>query len=94
MNNNTARCLTHNTWFCYEIIPRLYGYNISNSVGRSVDTVDVAMLHVAEDFRMKFVPTVQDYLKHLELQPWMNNGIKDIGNPEANNFVKALNDRI
>jgi len=44
MNNNTSRFLTHNTWFCYQIIPKIFGYNITNSDGRSVDTVDIAML--------------------------------------------------
>lgn len=90
MNNNTARMLTHNVWFCYKIIPKIFGYNITNSDGRSVDTIDIAMLHVAEDFRMKFVPTVQDYLKHLEVQPWMNNGVKDIENQEATELAKSI----
>lgn len=90
MNNNTSRMLTHNIWFCYHIIPKIFGYNITNSDGRSVDTVDVAMLHVAEDFRMKFIPTAQDYLKHLQVQPWMNNGVKDIENEEATNLLTDL----
>lgn len=90
MNNNTSRMLTHNVWFCYKIIPMIFGYNIKNSDGRSVDTIDIAMLHVAEDFRMKFVPTVQDYLKHLDVQPWMNNGVKDIENQEATDLAKSI----
>lgn len=90
MNNNTARMLTHNVWFCYKIIPKIFGYNITNSDGKSVDTIDIAMLHVAEDFRMKFVPTVQDYLKHLDVQPWMNNGVKDIENQEATDLAKSI----
>ena len=83
MNNNTARALTHNTWFAYEMIPLVFGYNITNSDGRSVDTVDIAMLHILEDFRMRFVPTPQDYFKHMEVQAWMNNGVKDVDNKEA-----------
>lgn len=94
MNNNTARMLTHNIWFCYQIIPKIFGYNIVNSDGKSVDTVDIAMLHIAEDFRMKFIPTAQDYLKHLEVQPWMNNGVKDIGNEESKNLVSKLHEKI
>jgi len=93
MNNNTSRMLTHNVWFCYKIIPKIFGYNITNSDGKSVDTIDIAMLHVAEDFRMKFVPTVQDYLKHLDVQPWMSNGVKDIQNPEATNIAKQIIDK-
>ena len=90
MNNNTSRMLTHNTWFAYTIIPQIFGYNITNSDGRSVDSVDIAMLHIAEDFRMKFVPTPQDYLKHLQLQDWMNNGVKNIDNPVATKIAEEF----
>jgi hypothetical protein len=94
MNNNSSRCLTHNTWFAYHIIPKIFGYNIINSNGKSVDTIDIAMLHIAEDFRMKFVPTAQDYLKHLQVQAWMNNGVKDLESEEGKNIVKQLNEKI
>jgi len=90
MNNNTSRFLTHNTWFAYNIIPKVFGYNIVNSEGRSVDTVDIAMLHILEDFRMRFVPTPQDYLKHMEVQAWMCNGVKDVDNPEAKETAKKF----
>lgn len=94
MNNNTGRTLTHNTWFAYHIIPKIFGHNIINKDGRSVDTVDIAMLHIAEDFRMKFVPTPQDYLKHMEVQGWMNNGVKPLDNPQAYEVVEYLQERI
>ena len=83
MNNNSSRLITHNVWFCYHIIPKIFGYNIINSSGKRVDTIDIAMLHVAEDFRMKFVPTLEDYLKHLQLPAWIHNGVKDVENPIA-----------
>tara|TARA_B100000475_G_C15012567_1_gene320944 strand:+ start:1145 stop:1588 length:444 start_codon:yes stop_codon:yes gene_type:complete len=94
MNNNSSRALTHNTWFAYTIIPKIFGYNITNSNGRSVDTVDIAMLHIAEDFRMKFVPTPQDYLKHMEVQAWFSNGVKDVNNPEATKVADDLKERL
>lgn len=94
MNNNTSRMLTHNTWFIYEVIPKVFGYNIVNSDERSIDTVDIAMLHVAEDFRMKFIPTPQDYLQHMKLQPWMNNGVKDVNNPKSKELVYKLKEKI
>lgn len=74
MNDNRSRALTHNTWFIYNVIPKVFGYNIKNSDGIEVDTVDIAMLHVLEDFRFKFIPTPQDYLKTIKLENWMNNG--------------------
>jgi hypothetical protein len=94
MNNNSARVLTHNTWFAYEVVPRVFGYNIINSDGRSVDVVDIAMLHISEDFRHKGIPTPQDYLENLVIQPWMNNGIKDIPSVEAQRLSKELLDKI
>jgi hypothetical protein len=94
MNNNTSRVLTHNTWFAYTIIPKIFGYNIINSNGKSVDTIDIAMLHIAEDFRGKFVPTPQDYLKHLEIQPWFNNGVKDLNCPQATKVVDDLKEKL
>ena len=94
MNNNSSRALTHNTWFAYTIIPKVFGYNITNSSGKSVDTIDIAMLHIAEDFRMKFVPTPQDYLKHLQVQPWFNNGVKDIENEEATRVAEQLLEKL
>lgn len=90
MNNNTARVMTHNTWFAYEMIPLVFGYNITNSAGKSVDTTDIAMLHILEDFRFKFVPTPQDYLKHLVLQPWMNNGVKMVDNEESKQIAEQF----
>jgi len=90
MNNNSARALTHNTWFAYTIMPKIFGYNITNSDGKSVDVVDIAMLHIAEDFRMKFVPTAQDYLQHIQVQAWFNNGVKVLDSPEAQEEVTKL----
>jgi hypothetical protein len=94
MNNNTSRFLTHNTWFAYEIIPKIFGYNIINSDGKSVDTVDIAMLHISEDFKGKFIPTPQDFLKHMEVQGWMNNGVKPLDNPEAYKIAEDLKNKI
>lgn len=94
MNNNSVRLLTHNTWFAYHIVPKIFGYNITNSDGRSVDVVDIAMLHISEDFRHRFIPTPQDYLKHLSVQPWMNNGVKDVDNPESITLAKELDNKL
>jgi hypothetical protein len=94
MNNNSSRMLTHNTWFAYTIIPKVFGYNIINSEGKSVDTIDIAMLHILEDFRMKFVPTPQDYLKCMTLPSWIHNGVKDIDNPEATQIAEDFLEKI
>jgi hypothetical protein len=90
MNNNSSRLITHNVWFCYHIVPKIFGYNLINSDNKRVDTIDIAMLHVAEDFRMKFVPTLEDYLKHLTLPDWIHNGVKDVENPIATQYANDL----
>ena len=94
MNNNTSRFLTHNTWFAYTMIPLVFGYNITNSDGKSVDTVDIAMLHILEDFRMKFIPTPQDFLRHMTVEAWMCNGVKDINNPQATQIANDFKNKI
>jgi hypothetical protein len=52
------------------------------------------MLHIAEDFRMKFVPTPQDYLQHMTVQAWMCNGVKDINNPQATQIANNLKEKL
>lgn len=94
MNNNTSRFLTHNTWFAYEVIPRVFGYNITNSDGKSVDTVDIAMLHISEDFRHKGIPTPQDYLENMVVQPWMCNGVQPLPSVEAAKRSRELLEKI
>ena len=68
----------------------MFGYNITNSDGRSVDTIDIAMLHISEDFRHKGIPTPQDYLENVVVQAWFNNGVKDIPSVEAQQRSKDL----
>jgi len=84
-NDNRVRAITHNTFFVYEIIPKIFGYNIINSDGKSVDTIDIALKHILEDFQNKFVPTVADYLNCMTLESWMNNGVKTLNKDENNN---------
>jgi len=73
--DNRHRCITHNSWFSTIVIPKIFGHERINSDGKKYSTKDVAEFHILEDFRMKFIPSVQDYLENLELKPWMNNGI-------------------
>ncbi len=72
---STHRFLTHNTWFISNVIERVFGVTIKNSAGRLVSTRDIAEQHVLEDYKMKFIPTAQDFLQEMEIKPWMLNGI-------------------
>jgi hypothetical protein len=56
-------------------IDRNTGTQLENSDGKKFCPRDIAELHCLEDFRMKFIPSIQDYLENMEMKPWMNNGL-------------------
>jgi hypothetical protein len=72
--NNAHRVLTHNSWFVVTILPKVFGHRRVNSDGKKYNVKDIGEYHCLEDFKMKFIPSVQDYLENLVVQPWMNNG--------------------
>lgn len=72
--SNTHRVLTHNSWFAKVVIPKAFGDFITNSVGRRVSTEQLAIDHILEDFHGRFVPSVQDYLEHMNHQSWFDGG--------------------
>tara|TARA_B110000908_G_C10147154_1_gene399590 strand:+ start:274 stop:654 length:381 start_codon:yes stop_codon:yes gene_type:complete len=72
--DNRHRMITHNMFFIFEVIIPLFGEYIENSSGRKVSTKDICERHILEDYRMKFIPTLQDWLENLNLETWMQNG--------------------
>lgn len=96
IGNHTNRFATHNMWFCLEVIPKIFGYNFINSDGKEVDSTAIALQHVSEDFKHKFIPSLHDYLKNMNVEPWMQNGVKQIDNEEsiqnAIDFKNKLNE--
>lgn len=75
MPDNRHRALTHNSWFIGAggILERIFGTVITNSDGKEVSVRDIGEQHILEDFGMKFIPTVSDYLEEMEYKQWMNN---------------------
>lgn len=69
-----SRALTHNSWFIYNIVEKVFGVTRINNDGRRYSTRTIAEEHCAEDFGGKFVPSAQDYLQEIEIKEWMNNG--------------------
>ena len=59
----------------------IFGYTITNSVGKVISVKDICEQHILEDFGMRFIPTAQDYLENMEFKDWMQNGIK--GHPSS-----------
>ena len=62
------RAPLHSSFGIY-IAERVFGTYIVNSHGRKVQVRDIAENHILED--MGTIPTVQDYLQHLPLLPWL-----------------------
>ena len=74
--DNRHRVLTHNSWFISYILPRIFGETFKRkSDNRIVSTRDIAEQHVLEDYKMKFIPTPQDFIEHMDYLPWMQNAL-------------------
>ena len=68
------RTLTHNAWFVGTILEKIFGVTLENSDGMKVSVRDIGEQHVLEDYRMRFIPTAQDYLQEMEVKEWMVAG--------------------
>ena len=78
VSDNRHRALTHTNFWIHEVMIPIFGYTITNSVGRVVSVKDICEEHILEDFGIRFIPTAQDYLENMEFQDWMQNGIKGV----------------
>lgn len=54
----------------------IFGVTIKNSAGKEVPTRLVGEQHVRED--LGFIPSMQDWFKHLSHQPWMTRGVQKL----------------
>ena len=75
MNTNVHRVLTHTMFWIEEVMIPLYGDYITNSDNKIISVKDICEYHILEDFKFKFIPTVQDYLENIEYKSWYDNGI-------------------
>lgn len=87
--DNRHRALTHNSWFVAVVIEKVFGVSRTNSDGRLYSTRQIAEEHVLEDYQMKYIPTAQDFLGHMEFQDWMDNGRKGFPPSHAKLVRKA-----
>lgn len=62
------RILFHSAYGVF-LVEKLFGPTLTNSDGALVCVRDVAEQHVIED--LGFVPSLSDWLRHVEVQPWM-----------------------
>ena len=63
------RAVLHNTFGIY-LCEQLFGSTFVNSDGKNISVRDVAEDHVGEDHGRK-IPTLQEWLGTIEVQPWM-----------------------
>jgi hypothetical protein len=64
------RAILHHTLGCF-IAERVFGITRINSDGKTYSVRDVVEQHVIED--LGCLPTPQDYLECMTLEPWMGN---------------------
>lgn len=67
------RAVLHSAFGIY-IAEQVFGHLIKNSDGRDVSVRDVGEQHVLED--LGTIPSLDDWLKCMELQPWMGGPSK------------------
>ena len=68
------RALTHNAWFVGTILEKIFGVTFKNSDGMTISVRDIGEQHVLEDYRMRFIPSAQDFLQEMEVKEWMIAG--------------------
>ena len=66
--NFRHRALRHHSEGIF-LCQRIFGETITNSKGRVIPVRLIGEQHVLED--CGFIPTVQDWLKNIEPEPWM-----------------------
>lgn len=69
------RAILHSSFGIF-LCEQVFGTNIINSSGKEVSVRDIGEQHVLED--LGTIPSVGDYLKNMQLQPWMGGPSKKI----------------
>lgn len=87
--DNRHRAATHNHFWIYEVMIPLFGEYIVNSAGRTVAVKDICEFHILEDYRMRFIPTLQDWLQEIPMDNWMQNGFKNLPKSAEKNGRKV-----
>ena len=79
------RALRHHSFGIYECEEK-FGHTITITGGRVIPVRWIGEQHVVED--CGFIPSLQDWLSHIDLQPWMrkvgmkSRELEDIATPE------------
>src|SRR5271154_1054991 len=68
------RAMTYNAWFVGTILEQVFGVTMTNSEGKVISVREIGEQHVLEDYRMRFIPSAQDFLQEMEVKEWMVAG--------------------
>lgn len=74
ISDNRHRTLTHTMFWIKEVMIPIFGSYIMISGGIKVSVKDICEQHILEDYRMKFIPTPQDFIQEMDFKKWMQNG--------------------
>ena len=74
ISDNRHRVLTHTMFWIKEVMVPLFGSYIILEDGSKVSVKDICERHILEDYKMKFIPTPQDFIQEMEFKKWMQNG--------------------
>lgn len=66
---NAHRAILHSSFGIF-LCEQVFGVNITNSDNKLISVRDIGEQHILED--LGFIPTVSDYLQHLDYQDWMH----------------------
>ena len=67
------RAILHSAFGCY-VVEQVFGRTRINSDGKEYSTREVAEDHCTQD--LGFIPTMEQYLKNMTIQPWMSGTMK------------------
>jgi len=63
------RAILHSAFGCF-LVEKVFGRTRINSDGKEYSPRDIAEAHILQD--LGFIPTMEQYLINMELQPWMS----------------------
>lgn len=75
ISDNRHRVLTHTMFWIKEVMIPIFGSYITVGNGKKVSVKDICEQHILEDYKMKFIPTPQDFIQEMDFKRWMQNGM-------------------
>ena len=78
------RSILHSAFGC-SIVEQVFGRTRINSDGKEYSTREVAEDHILQD--LGFIPTMENYLKNMQVQPWMS-GTEKRNTGSKSKFIK------